>query len=141
MVSWQDALKLHARKSGKHVIPRKGTLEYDKVKELMTGGAYGADSVRCTDKAIRVGRKGTAGVCFDIGKRVGFRAGILKGQRQAQAQAQRPPTPPPQRPPLETMSSRALADLARQNGVSGYYNMRKSQLMEALLPIYGPPPQ
>lgn len=132
MVSWTEALKLYSSQKGRYMVPRRGTQEYSEVMRLMRGGAYSENSVRCTDKAVRVGRRGTAGECFDIGKKVGFRAGILKAQQQAQQQ---------QRPPLETMSSRALADLARQNGVRGYYNMRKADLMEALLPIYGPPPQ
>ena len=134
MLSWKDALRKYATQTGKHIIPKKGTQAYDQVKELMMGGAYGPNSVRCTDKNVRIGRRGTAGECFNLGKKVGYRAGILKGQAQAHQAPQAP-----QRPPLETMSSRALADLARQNGIRKYYNMKKSELMEALLPIYGQP--
>lgn len=34
-LSWQDALKAHAEKTGRYVIPKKGTDEYEAVRKLM----------------------------------------------------------------------------------------------------------
>jgi hypothetical protein len=136
MSTWIDALKKYSETTGKFVVPRRGTMEYDNVMRIklgvtdtpVEGGAYSANSVRCTDKNIRIGTRGTAGACFKKGLSVGYKAGISKQQPQA-PQA-------PQRPDLEGMNLRALGDLASRSGIRGYSRMTKQELYSKLLELY-----
>ena len=95
---------------------------------MMMGGAYNENSIRCTNRNIRIGVRGTPGTCFRRGLQVGYRAGLAKSQQQ-------------QRPDLENMSLRMLGDLASKNGIRGYSRMTKRELYDRLVEIYGAPPQ
>ena len=132
-MNWIEALRAYSETTGKYVVPKRGTKEYDEVKRIQDGGiqdggAYNPNSVRCVDRNIRIGVKGTSGFCFKKGLKVGYRAGITKGQQAPAVQA---------RPDLEGMTLRSLGDLARVNKIRNYSQMRKQELLAKLLEIYG----
>ena len=131
---WVNALQ-NFNVGRKWTIPKRGTAEYEQVKTMMSGSAYSQDSIRCTDRNIRIGRRGTPGECFKSGLRVGYRAGVAKA---SQSEAKEEPQPP-QRPDLESMSLRQLGALGSLHKIRGYSHMSKRQLYEKLLEIYGPP--
>ena len=146
--AWIHALRIwNKEKGGKYVVPKKGTKEHAEVKAIMDkglqeggflgsllgglasvvlpgllggngieGGAVG--QIRCTDKAIRRGVRGTPGVCFKKGLSVGYRVGMEK-QMQEEKEA----------PDVDNMTLRELQVLARQLGIS-YDRKRKVQLIE-----------
>jgi hypothetical protein len=53
-MSWIEALKARAAKTGKYVIPKKGSAEYDDVKKMMGGAAPAAAPAAPAKKAKAV---------------------------------------------------------------------------------------
>lgn len=136
---WRDALEKF-NVGRRWTIPKRGTLEYDQVKATMNelrGGAYNVNSIRCTDKAIRIGQRGTPGECFKKGLKVGYRAGVTRQAPPRQPRHAQPARP--QRPDLESMSLRELGGLAQRSGVRGYSRMTKRELYDRLVQIHGQP--
>jgi len=108
---------------------------------------------RCSNKGPVASRETNVSLCFKRGKAVGYRAGLEKGAETAREVAaqraavnqqlmalHRPVSQANLGEPVRIgeMSLRALADLARQNGVRGYSRMRKDQAIAALLRLVRP---